>query len=87
MVTTDINTIRSWISEFKDWPSHFHGEKLVFDIGKAKNLEVHRGYNINVDDETIHIPACAGMSGDTQFKCFRCKTELLQILGEHLDIP
>ena len=81
MVTTDINTIRLWISEFKDWPSRFHGEKLVYDIGKAKNIEVHRGYNIIVDGETMHIPACAGLSGDTQFKCFRCKTELLRILG------
>jgi hypothetical protein len=81
MVTTNINTIRLWIGEVNDWPSHFSGDKLVYDIGNAKNLEVHRGYNIDVDGKPMQIPACVGLSGDAKFQCFRCKTELLRILG------
>jgi len=81
MPTTDIHAIRLWIGEVNDWPSHFHGDKLVYYIDETKNIEVHRGYNIDVDGKTMQIPACLGLSGDAKFQCFRCKTELLRILG------
>jgi hypothetical protein len=86
--TSDITVLESWMRELtsytltEKWTTG-DSHRLVYDIGKTQNLEVHSAFFIELDGRPMMVPACVVYSGQTDFEFFDTKKGLFQALGEN----